>query len=136
MKADAGRPGVYSGCSYIGGINRAEIGKLDTQTGQCVAIRLISPGRTPDAGVGLTVTDLWAVESIMLWTSAAGGCGQVMRPPGAILATAATGSVTVEIFPGSIDVDAVLAFPATSASPPVTVEMKAKGVSLASECRP
>jgi hypothetical protein len=130
---DAGQLG-YSGCAYIGGIDRALVGKFDTQTGRCVAILLTSPGRGVDAGVGLTVSDFWSVDSIMLWPVTTEGCGQLTRPAGALLATAATGTVTVDRSQQTIDVDGTLTFPATDAGPPVTVEMKAKGVSLRSSC--
>lgn len=136
---DAGTSGdaggsVYSGCSYIGGIDRALVGKFDAQSGRCVAILLISPGGRSDAGAGLTVTDYWGVDSIMLWPVTAAGCAQLTRPPGAIFATGATGSMTVDRSVATIDVDATLTFPASDAGPLVTVEMKAKGVSLRSNC--
>lgn len=129
---DAGQAGVYSGCRYIGGYNRAVIAKFDPEAGICVAIVLVEPGRT-DAGLGLTITDNWGLESTGLWPSTTSDCA-TRTLVGARAATSARGSVSVSYSPATMDVDAVLTFPASDAGPARTIELKAKGVDNSHGC--
>jgi hypothetical protein len=129
---DAGQASIYSGCRYIGGYNRAVIAKFDPEAGICVAIVLVEPDRT-DAGLGLTISENWGLEGTGIWPSTTSNCAtralSTARP-----ATSAQGSVSVSYSPATIDVDAVLTFPASDAGPAQTVEMKAKGVDNGHGC--
>lgn len=129
---DAGQASIYSGCSYVGGYNRAVIAKFDPQAGTCVAIVLMQPDRR-DAGLGLTTTDSWGVESTGLWPSTTSNCA-TRNLVGARAATSAQGSVSVSYSPATIDVDAVLTFPASDAGPAQTIELTAKGVDNSRGC--
>lgn len=131
---DAAATSTYSGCTYIGGIDRAVVAKFDPQAGTCVAIVLFEPSRGSDAGLGLTITQGWGLESVSLWTSTTGQCAQRMAPAGRVSATSASGSVSINASASTIDVDAVLGFPATDAEAPRSVELKATGVDMNHGC--
>ena len=131
---DAGQEASYSGCTYIGGIDRAGVAKFDPQTGLCTALVLASPSGGRDAGLGLSLTQSWGVESATLWPSSAADCVQWVRVAGTANATSASGSVTITNSPYTLDIDAVLSFPASDAGPAQAIEMKAQGVSLNHGC--
>jgi hypothetical protein len=131
---DAGRASSYSGCRYIGGIDRAVVAKFDPQAGLCVVLALASPAGAPDASLGMTITQYWGVESAHLWSSTADDCAQRFTPAGAVSATSASGSVTVNQTPATIDIDAVLNFPASDGGPARSVELKAQGVDINKGC--
>ena len=131
---DAGQAATYSGCTYIGGIDRAGVAKFDPQTGLCVALVLASPSGAPDAGFGLSLTPSWGVQSATLWPSTAGDCANWVRVNGVASATSASGSVTIHNSPYTLDIDAVLSFPASDAGPAQSIEMKAQGVDLNHGC--
>jgi hypothetical protein len=129
---DAGQASIYSGCRYIGGYNRAVIAKFDPAAGICVAIVLMEPGRT-DAGLGLTITENWGLESTGLWPSTTSNCA-TRALVDTRAATSAQGSVSVSYSPATIDVDAVLTFPASDAGPAQTIELSAQGVDNSHGC--
>jgi hypothetical protein len=131
---DAGQAATYSGCTYIGGIDRAGVAKFDPQTGLCVALVLASPSGAPDAGFGLSFTPNWGVQSATLWPSTAGDCANWVRVSGVASATSASGSVAIHNSPYTLDIDAVLNFPASDAGPAQSIEMKAQGVDLNHGC--
>jgi hypothetical protein len=133
--SDAGLATTYVGCMYIGGIDRAVVAKFDPQAGVCVALVLASPSGAPDAGFGMTLTKGWGVQSTALWPSAtAGDCAQLSPPASAEHATSATGSVSVNATPATIDIDAVLSFPATDGGAARSIELKAQGVDINRGC--
>lgn len=131
---DAGQAATYSGCTYIGGFDRAGVAKFDPQTGRCVALVLASPSGAPDAGFGLSLTPSWGVQSATLWPSTADDCAQWVKVSGVASATSASGSVTIHNSPYTLDIDAVLNFPASDAGPAQSIEMKAQGVALNHGC--
>jgi hypothetical protein len=131
---DAGQASIYSGCIFIGGINRAVVAKFDPQAGVCVALVLAQPGGSGDGGFGLTISQSWGVESTSLWQSATADCAQRFAPGGAASATSASGSVSVDTSSTTIDVDAVLYFPASDAGAAQSIEMKAQGVDINHGC--
>jgi hypothetical protein len=131
---DAGAASVYSGCMFIGGINRAVVAKFEPQAGVCVALVLAQPGPDQDAGSGLSVTESWGVESASLWPSTTGDCARRFAPGEAESAASASGSVSVDTSSTTIDVDAVLHFPASDAGPARSIELKAQGVDINHGC--
>ena len=56
------------------------------------------------------------------------------RPGHEASATSASGSVTIHNSPYTLDIDAVLNFPASDAGPAQSIEMKAQGVDLNHGC--
>jgi hypothetical protein len=124
---------VYSGCSYIGGIERAAVARFDGRG--CVTLVLESPHVAPDASFGMTITQYWGVAAIGQWPSSTGDCATLGPPSSALGASSASGSVTVDRSPGTIDIDAVFNFPATDWGAVRTVEMKAQGVVFMRSCR-
>jgi hypothetical protein len=131
---DAGQAGTYSGCNYIGGINRAVVAKFDAQTGLCTVLVLASPGGATDAAFGLTITTNWGMETTGLWSSAVDDCAKRPLPTGSVRAIDATGSVTVTPSMRTIDIDAELTFPASDAGPARSVKLKAQGVDINKGC--
>jgi hypothetical protein len=131
---DAGQASTYSGCRYIGGIDRAVVAKLDAQAGVCVALALAAPNGAPDAGFGMTITPTWGVESTSLWPSTTGPCSLRGGPAGSAHATSASGSVIVNSSPPTIDIDAVLYFPATDGGAAQAIELQAQGVDINRGC--
>jgi hypothetical protein len=132
---DAVPASTYSGCMYIGGIDRAIVAKFDPQAGLCVALVLSEPAFGPDAGFGLTITKGWGVEYAGLWPSTTADCAQRFVPMDASSAAdSASGSVTINSSSATIDVDAVLYFPATDAGAARSVELKAQAVDIKHGC--
>jgi hypothetical protein len=112
-------------CSAREGSER--LAKFDPQTGLCVALVLASPSGARDAGFGLSLTSSWGVQSATLWPSTAGDCVQWVRVSVVASATSASSSVTIHNSPNTLDIDAVLNFPASDAGPAQSIEMKAQG---------
>ena len=131
---DAGQAATYSGCIYIGGIDRAGVAKFDPQTGLCVALVLTSPSSSRDGGLGLSLSPSWGAQSATLWSSTAADCMQWVRVTAATSATSASGSVTIHNSSNTLDIDAVFSFPASDAGPAQSIEMNAQGVALNQGC--
>jgi type IV secretory pathway TrbL component len=126
-----GGAAVYTGCSYIGGYDRAVVVKFDPQTGTCVALLLMSPMRETDASAGLTITSPWGLMSASMWRSTT-DCQSDGMPSGAAKAISASGNVTVNWSPASIDIDAIVTF--QSADGLQSVELKAQGLDIDQSC--
>jgi hypothetical protein len=123
---------------YIGGIDRAVVAKFDPRASICVALVLSEPAFGPDAGFGLTITQGWGVEYARLWPSTTGDCAQRFAPVGstssAVAAASASGRVSINNSTTTIDVDAVLYFPATDTGAARSVELKAQAVDIKHGC--
>jgi hypothetical protein len=130
---DGGGPGIYTGCSYIGGYDRAVVAKFDPQAGACVVVALMAPVRA-DASTGLTITSPWWIEYVTMWSSTTAECLSKGVRSGAAQATSASGSVTVNWSPATIDIDAILTFQPVDGGPSQSVELKAQGVDLDRSC--
>jgi hypothetical protein len=132
---DGGQPSIYSGCIYIGGINRAVVAKFDPQTSICVALLLTQPNHA-DAGLGMTIAESWGLEGTGMWTSPTPDCTHLTSAPITMRATSASGNVSVNYSSTAptIDIDAVLSFPASDAGPAQSVELKAQGVDINHGC--
>lgn len=132
---DAEPASTYSGCMYIGDIDRAVVAKFDPHAGFCVALVLSEPAFGPNGGFGLTITKGWGVEDASLWPSTSGECAQRLAPLGSSSAAdSASGNVSINSSSATIDVDAVLYFPATDAGAARSIELKAQGVDIKHGC--
>lgn len=125
---------VYSGCGYGGGIDRAVVARFDARAGVCVTLVLESPHSAPDASFGMTISPYWGVAAIFLWPSATADCATRNPIAGALGASSASGSVTVDRVSGTIDIEAVFDFPSSDAGPAQSVEMKAQAVDFMHNC--
>lgn len=131
---DGGAAVVYSGCGYGGGIERAVIARFDARAQVCVTLVLESPHKAPDASFGMTISPNWGVAAIVLWPSTNADCATRNPPRDGRGAASATGNVTVNRAPGTIDIDAVFDFSSSDAGAAQSVEMKAQGVSFMPNC--
>jgi len=133
---------TYSGCQFIGGVDRVVVAKFDAQASQCVALVLASPAGTTPGFTGLTISAPWHSESASLWTSTTGDCARRDSPSGAVRATSGSGTVTVTTrAAGSratvtvdITVDATLTFPAAISGATQTAQLKEADVSTSTNC--
>jgi hypothetical protein len=131
---DGNQTVIYSGCGYGGDIERAVVAKFDARAGVCVTLVLESPHAAPDASFGMTISQNWGVAALKLWASSTNDCATRNPPSGAVGASSASGSVTVNRSAGTIDIDAVFDFPASDAGPRQSVELKAQGVDFMHNC--
>jgi hypothetical protein len=131
---DGGAAIVYSGCGYGGGIERAVIARFDARAQVCVTLVLESPHNAPDASFGMTISPNWGVAALVLWPASSADCATRNPPRDGRGASSASGNVTVDRTPGTIDIDAVFEFPATDGGAAQSVEMKAQGVDYMRNC--
>ena len=129
---------VYSGCQFIGGVDRVVVAKFDAQASQCVALVLASPAGITPAFTGLTISAPWYPESASLWASTTGDCAYRNPPSGALRATSGSGTVTVSTTAAgsqaTITVDATLTFPTATTGATQTAALKKQGVSTSTNC--
>ncbi len=109
------------------------VGKFDPESGTCAVLVLTQSHA--DASMGLTLSENWVVEATSLWRSTTADCAARTTSKGAVAATSAAGSVTIN-YPATttLDIDAVLSFPASDAGPAQSVELKAQGVDIRHSC--
>jgi hypothetical protein len=133
----SGATDVYSGCAYIGGIDRLVVAKASAQGGICVTLVLVDSGSTKD--FGLTISSPWRVGFAARWPASTAPCTTSLPPAGASSASSGTGTVTVNGSLGmspTIDVDAVLSFPQGDSGVSESEPLQARGVVAAGNCAP
>jgi hypothetical protein len=110
------------------------VARFDAQAGICVTLVLESPHVAPDASFGMTISEYWGVAALAQWPSSTDDCATRNPTSGALGASSASGSVTVNRSSGTIDIDAAFEFPATDWGAVQSVEMEAQGVDFMHNC--
>jgi hypothetical protein len=100
---------TYSGCSYVGAIDRIVIAKYTDFPSICVTLVLRDAGSTNTLGLTITASSgTWNVESAAMWPTSAGACMVRFPPAGAVNATSGSGTVTLQGSLGAMTVTASL----------------------------
>ena len=109
----AGQSGVsYSGCTFVGGVNRIVVAKRDTQQNLCVVFVLAqqAPNR-----FNLTLPQDWGMEFAFAMP-AMSECRRLSPPSGSSEAAVGSGTVALPPTPTpTVNIDVTLTFPPTDA---------------------
>ena len=124
---------VYSGCNFLGDVDRVVVGKYDPARSLCFDI-VFSNGTNTS---GVTLPASWRVERVFAAPSG-GVCGVRTPPAAATTSTSQTGTASWTTGTGSpfetANVDVVLAFPAGVAGIPTSEPVQATNVDVSRPC--
>ena len=134
--AGAGAAASYSGCTFIGAIDRVVVAKLDATRGLCFSLVLMNAGSGQAPTPGLALPEGWRLER-----ATAGPGSDCPARFGAVAASAVTGNVrwadTGSVFPGypnHVDLDVLLSFPADDAGAGGSERLNAANVDVQGGC--
>jgi hypothetical protein len=115
----------YSGCMFVGGINRFVIAKRDTPRNLCVVLVLDSPGSNP---FNLTLPANWGMEFAFAMP-AQPNCLLRFPPSGSVAASGGMGTVALPPTPQpTANFDVTLTFPPADAGAGASERLMATGV--------
>jgi hypothetical protein len=120
----------YSGCSFVGGIDRLVVAKRDAQRNLCVVLVLDEPGTNPFT---VTLPSPWGVEFAFAMPATA-SCLMRFPPTGSVAAVGVAGTVSLTTTPSPVTtVDVTLTFP-TDAGVGPSERLTADSVAAALGC--
>jgi hypothetical protein len=118
---------AYTGCTWSGGMDHMKIGKRDLAQDQCIELDLARP-TTSRPGYTVTLPDRWALVSATIGPCTGSGT--------AVLATSATGTITLDAVypPTAADVDLVLGVTLVDGGATVTYVFSVQAVDVSPWC--